>query len=89
MEEKAPADEAKADSESPSPASGAAPVDKATPTPKAKADSESPAPASDAEPVEKAAPAAEAKADSESTASDTGGKAGGAKRKKSTKRKKR
>ena len=95
VEEKAPAAEAKADSESPAPASDAAPVEEAAPvkeeapTPKAKADSESPAPASDAEPVEKAAPAAEAKTDSESTASHTGGKAGGAKRKKSTKRKKR
>ena len=84
-----PTPKAKADSESPAPASDAEPVDKATPTPKAKADSESPAPASDAAPVDKAAPAAEAKADSESTASDTGGKASGAKRKKSTKRKKR
>ena len=95
VEEKAPAAEAKADSESPAPASDAAPVEEAAPVkeeapaPKAKADSESPAPASDAEPVEKAAPAAAAKADSEPTASDTGGKAGGAKRKKSTKRKKR
>lgn len=90
-----PTPKAKADSESTSPASDAAPVEEAAPVkeeapaPKAKADSESPAPASDAEPVEKAAPAAAAKADSESTASDTGGKAGGAKRKKSTKRKKR
>ena len=89
VEEAAPAPKAKADSESPAPASGAAPVEEAAPAPKAKADSESPAPASDAEPVEKAAPAAAAKADSESTASDTGGKASGAKRKKSTKRKKR
>ena len=88
VEEEAPVEEAAPVKET-APASDAAPVDKATPTPKAKADSESPAPASDAEPVEKAAPAAEAKADSESTASDTGGKAGGAKRKKSTKRKKR
>ena len=89
VEEKAPAAEAKADSESPAPASDAAPVEKAAPAAAAKADSESPAPASDAAPVEKAAPAAAAKADSESTASDTGGKASGAKRKKSTKRKKR
>ena len=89
VKEEAPAPKAKADSESPAPASGAAPVEEAAPAPKAKADSESPAPASDAEPVEKAAPAAAAKADSESTASDTGGKASGAKRKKSTKRKKR
>ena len=89
VKEEAPAPKAKADSESPAPASDAAPVEEAAPAPKAKADSESPAPASDAEPVEKAAPAAAAKADSESTASDTGGKAGGAKRKKSTKRKKR
>ena len=89
VKEEAPAPKAKADSESPAPASDAAPVEEAAPAPKAKADSESPAPASDAEPVEKAAPAAAAKADSESTASDTGGKASGAKRKKSTKRKKR
>ena len=101
VEEKAPAAEAKADSESAAPASDAepveeaapasdaAPVEEAAPAAEAKADSESPAPASDAEPVEKAAPAAAAKTDSESTASHTGGKAGGAKRKKSTKRKKR
>ena len=89
VKEEAPAPEAKADSESPAPASDAAPVEEAAPTPEAKADSESPAPASDAEPVEKAVPAAAAKADSESTASDTGGKASGAKRKKNTKRKKR
>ena len=66
-----------------------APVEETAPAAEAKADSESPSPASDAAPVEEAAPAAEAKTDSESTASDTGGKAGGAKRKKSTKRKKR
>ena len=89
VEKAAPAAEAKADSESPAPASDAAPVEEAAPAAEAKADSESPAPASDAEPVEKAAPAAAAKTDSESTASHTGGKAGGAKRKKSTKRKKR
>ena len=71
------------------PADEAAPVEEKAPAAEAKADSESPAPASDAAPVEKAAPAAAAKADSESTASDTGGKASGAKRKKSTKRKKR
>ena len=94
VEEKAPADEAKADSESPVPASGAAPVEEAVPVKEeAPVEEAAPvketAPASDAAPVEKAAPAAEAKADSESPASDTGGKAGGAKRKKSTKRKKR
>lgn len=88
VKEEAPVEEAAPVKETAS-ASDAAPVEEAAPTPKAKADSESPAPASDAEPVEKAAPAAEAKADSESTASDTGGKASGAKRKKSTKRKKR
>ena len=88
VKEEAPVEEAAPVKET-APASDAAPVEEAAPTPKAKADSESPAPASDAEPVEKAAPAAEAKADSESTASDTGGKASGAKRKKSTKRKKR
>ena len=88
VKEEAPVEEAAPVKET-APASDAAPVEEAAPTPKAKADSESPAPASDAAPVEKAAPAAEAKADSESTASDTGGKASGAKRKKSTKRKKR
>ena len=88
VKEEAPVEEAAPVKET-APASDAEPVEEAAPTPKAKADSESPAPASDAEPVEKTAPAAEAKADSESTASDTGGKAGGAKRKKSTKRKKR
>ena len=88
VKEEAPVEEAAPVKET-APASDAEPVEEAAPTPKAKADSESPAPASDAEPVEKAAPAAEAKADSESTASDTGGKASGAKRKKSTKRKKR
>ena len=88
VKEEAPAEEVPPVKET-APASDAAPVEEAAPTPEAKADSESPAPASDAEPVEKAAPAAEAKADSESTASDTGGKASGAKRKKSTKRKKR
>ena len=88
VKEEAPVEEAAPVKET-APASDAAPVEEAAPTPKAKADSESPAPASDAEPVEKAAPAAAAKADSESTASDTGGKASGAKRKKSTKRKKR
>ena len=88
VKEEAPVEEAAPVKET-APVSEAAPVEKAAPTPKAKADSESPAPASDAAPVEKAAPAAEAKADSESTASDTGGKASGAKRKKSTKRKKR
>ena len=88
VKEEAPVEEAAPVKET-APGSDAAPVEKAAPTPKAKADSGSPAPASDAEPVEKAAPAAEAKTDSESTASDTGGKAGGAKRKKSTKRKKR
>ena len=88
VKEEAPVEEAAPVKET-APASDAAPVEEAAPAPKAKADSESPAPASDAEPVEKAAPAAAAKADSESTASDTGGKASGAKRKKSTKRKKR
>ena len=94
VKEEAPAEEVPPVKET-APASKAAPVDKATPTPKAKADSESPAPASDAEPVEEAAPVKEeaptpkTKADSESTASDTGGKVSGAKRKKSTKRKKR
>ena len=88
VKEKAPVEEAAPVKET-APASEAAPVEEAAPTPKAKADSESPAPASDAAPVEKAVPAAAAKADSESTASDTGGKASGAKRKKSTKRKKR
>ena len=94
VEEKAPADEAKADSESPAPASGAAPVEEAVPVKEeAPVEEAAPvketAPASDAAPVEKAASTPKAKADSESTASDTGGKAGGAKRKKSTKRKKR
>ena len=82
VKEEAPAPTAKADSESPAPASDAAPVAET-------------APAEDAVPVEEAAPATKkdsapkAKADSESPASDTGGKASSAKRKKSTKRKKR
>ena len=88
VKEEAPVEEAAPVKET-APASDAEPVEEAAPAAEAKADSESPAPASDAEPVEKAVPAAEAKTDSESTASDTGGKASGAKRKKSTKRKKR
>ena len=82
VKEEAPAPKAKADSESPAPAPDAAPAEEA-------------APAEDAVPVEEAAPATKkdsapkAKADSESPASDTGGKASSAKRKKSTKRKKR
>ena len=88
VKEEAPAPKAKADSESLVPASDAEPVEEAAPTEEA-------APADEAAPVEEKAPAKEeasapkADADSESPASDTGGKASGAKRKKSTKRKKR
>ena len=88
VEETAPVEEK-------APAAEAAAVEEKAPAAEAKADSESPSPASDAAPVEEAAPVKEeaptpkAKADSESTASHTGGKASGAKRKKSAKRKKR
>ena len=94
VEEAAPVEEV-APAEEKAPADEAAAVEEKAPAAEAKADSESPSPASDAAPVEEAAPVKEeapapkAKADSESTASDTGGKAGGAKRKKNTKRKKR
>ena len=78
------------------PASDAAPVEKAapveeeTPTPKADAAPvEEKAAAEEAAPVGEEASAPKAKADSESSAPGTGGKASGAKRKKSTIRKKR
>ena len=100
VEEAAPVEEETSVKEV-APVEEAAPATKKDSAPKAKADSESPAPASDAAPApeaapveeaapaKKKAPAPKAKADSGSPASDTGEKASSAKRKKSTKRKKR